>query len=93
MDIEEYNNYIENNRIMMFYFYGDEFNNLNSKIKTFENENNYNLIWINYKNNSDLIETLFIKSVPLFRIYKNNKFIEEIFGNYGNIKDILKNHI
>ena len=40
----------------------------------------------------DLIYSLNIKSVPLFRIYKNGNLIEEIFGSYANICEIISLH-
>ena len=33
-----------------------------------------------------------IKSIPLVYIYKNKKLIEEVFGNYNNICDIIRLH-
>ena len=33
-----------------------------------------------------------LKSIPLVYIYKNKKLIEEVFGNYNNICDIIRLH-
>jgi len=33
-----------------------------------------------------------LKSIPLVHIYKNKKLIEEVFGNYNNICDIIRLH-
>tara|TARA_Y100000022_G_C13141601_1_gene325222 strand:- start:311 stop:595 length:285 start_codon:yes stop_codon:yes gene_type:complete len=93
MNIENYFDLINNNDLVILYFYSDDFEELNNDINIFESENDFSVIKINYKENINLIDKLFIKSVPLFRIYKNHKLIEEIFGNYNNIINILKTHI
>jgi hypothetical protein len=97
--INELKNVILNNKLVILYFYSDDFKLLNDKMAQFNNNNNnnnnnkYKFIKINYIFNENIIDKMCIKSVPLFRIYKNQEFIEEIFGNYDNIIDIIKIHI
>ena len=38
------------------------------------------------------IKKLHLKGIPLFHIYKNQNLIEEIFGTYKNIEDIIRLH-
>ena len=49
-------------------------------------------MFINSNKELDLIEDLNIKSVPLFRIYKNGYLIEEIYGTYPDICEIISLH-
>jgi hypothetical protein len=93
--IDDLNIIINNNNVVILYFYSDEFIELNQKMEYFKNIFNPNFVFItiNYLENEDLITNLFIKSIPLFRIYKNSEFIEEIFGTYNNIENIINLHI
>ena len=91
--VNELKNIILNNKLVILYFYSDDFKLLNDKMEQFNNNNNYKFIKINYILNETIIDKMFIKSVPLFRIYKNTDFIEEIIGNYDNIIDTIKIHI
>ena len=81
--------FITNNSIAVIYFTNSQFATLNNKI---ENLNSNNIMFIDTDNELDIIEKLNIKSVPLFHIYKNGTLIEEIFGTYPNIIDIIRLH-
>lgn len=82
--------FITNNSIAVIYFTNSQFATLNNKI---ENLNSNNIMFIDTDNELDIIEKLNIKSVPLFHIYKNKSLIEEIFGTYTNICDIIRLHL
>jgi len=85
MDIQ---NYIQNNTIAIIFFTNSNFNDLNNKIKCLK----HNILFIDSNINHTIIESLNIKCVPLFHIYKNGTLIEEIFGTYPNIIDIIRLH-
>jgi hypothetical protein len=86
-------NFIKNNRVCVVYFTNEDFGELNNKIsglkKTLDKSN---FLFIDTDKEIELIEKLNIKSVPLVHIYKNGKLIEEIFGSYTNICDIIRLH-
>ena len=66
---------------------------LNNKIEDLKNSIGYSkFMFIDSNKELDLIYSLNIKSVPLFRIYKNGNLIEEIFGSYANICEIISLH-
>ena len=93
MDYEEYNRIIQNNYLVVFFFYSDDYSVLLENIDKLRVK--YNTIYmvnVEDENNKKLIEELFITSCPLFRIYKNHVLIEEIFGNYSNILRIIEGH-
>jgi len=93
MDIIEYNRIIQNNYLVVFFFYSDDYSVLLENIDKLKVK--YNTIYmvnVEDKNNKEIIEELFITSCPLFRIYKNHVLIEEIFGNYSNILRIIEGH-
>jgi hypothetical protein len=100
MDLEEYRKQINSKSIFIVFFYNLRYTELKNKIDILRTQcikNYHNDIFCfidcdNYSNNK-LIESLFIKSVPLFHIYKNRELIEEIFGNYDNIYNIINAHI
>ena len=79
---EEYKQLIEEN-IKRVYFYNDLC--YDEKFKNIKN-----IIFINTDNNELLVQELFIKCVPYFKIYKNGENIENLFGTYKNIVNILK---
>ena len=100
MKLNDYNNHIKNNNLVIVFFYSNKYSSLIKKINKIKHDctiNNLNNIFLyidcENKENLELIEELFIKSVPLFHIYKNNLMIEEIFGNYKNIEQIINLHI
>jgi len=82
--------FIKNNSIAIIYFTNSQFATLNTKIHGL---NSNKIMFIDTDNELDIIEKLNIKSVPLFYIYKNETLIEEIFGTYTNICDIIRLHL
>ena len=77
MDIVEYNRIIQNNYLVVFFFYSDDYSILLENIDKLRVK--YNTIYmvnVEDKNNTELIEKLFITSCPIFRIYKNHVLIE-----------------
>lgn len=86
-------NFIKNNRVCVVYFTNNDFHELNTKIEDLKNSiGESKCMIIDSNQDLELIEELNIKSVPLFHIYKNGKLIEEIFGTYNNICDIIRLH-
>jgi hypothetical protein len=86
-------NFIKNNRVCVVYFTNEDFRELNNKIRGLKNSlDKSNFLFIDTDKEGDLIEELNIKSVPLVHIYKNGNLIEEIFGSYTNICDIIRLH-
>ena len=100
MKLNDFNNYINNNNLVIVFFYSNKYPLLIEKINKIEYECTINhlnniFLYIDCENEDslELIEELFIKSIPLFHIYKNKIMIEEIFGNYKNIEQIINLHI
>ena len=100
MKLNDFYNYIKNNNLVIVFFYSNNYPLLIEKINKIKHECTINylnniFLYIDCENeaNLELIEELFIKSIPLFHIYKNNRMIEEIFGNYKNIEQIINSHI
>ena len=86
-------NFIKNNRLCVIYFTNKNFNELNTKISNLKKTlDKSNFLFIDTDKEINLIEKLNIKSVPLVHIYKNGKLIEEIFGSYTNICEIICLH-
>ena len=86
-------NFIKNNRLCVVYFTHNDFKDLNNKVENLKNSfGNSKFMFINSNKELDLIEDLNIKSVPLFRIYKNGYLIEEIYGTYPDICEIISLH-
>lgn len=86
----ELSNFINNNSLCVILFTSNNFNKINNSIKNInEIKNKLMIIYVNDTNKN---EDIFITSIPLVHIYKNKKLIEEIFGNYMNICDIIKLH-
>ena len=76
-------------------FTNSRFEELNEKISllALEKEMLGKILIKDIDSDSDLnITELHLKSIPLVYIYKNKKLIEEIFGNYNNICDIIRLH-
>ena len=86
-------NFIKNNRVCVVYFTNEDFGELNNKISGIKNSiDKSNVLFIDTDKEVELIDELNIKSVPLVHIYKNGNLIEEIFGSYTNICDIIRLH-
>ena len=86
-------NFIQQKDINIVFFTNDRFSELNTKIRDQSKilgESHF--LFIDTDKECDLITQLNIKSVPLFNIYKNGKLIEEIYGTYNNICDIIRLH-
>ena len=99
MKLNDFYNYIKNNNLVIVFFYSNNYPLLIEKINKIKHECTINylnniFLYIDCENESnlELIEKLFIKSIPLFHIYKNGTLIEEIFGTYPNIIDIIRLH-
>ena len=85
--------FIKNKDISVVFFTNMCFLDLNYKIKTLSIElDESNFLFIDSNTEIDIIERLNIKSVPLFHIYKNGRLIEELFGSYTNICNIIRLH-
>ena len=85
--------FIKNNRVCEVYFTNNDFQDLNNKIGCLKQSiGESKIMFIDSNAELDLIDELNIKSVPLIHIYKNGKLIEEIFGTYTNICDIIRLH-
>jgi len=86
-------NFIKQKNINIVFFTNDKFLELNNTIKKQSKllgESHF--LFLDSNKELDLIKTLNIKSVPLFYIYKDGNLIEEIFGNYNNICEIIQLH-
>ena len=86
-------NFIQQKNINIVFFTNKKFLELNDKIKEQSKilgESHF--LFIDTNREGDLIKNLNIKSVPLFYIYKDGYLIEEVFGNYNNICEIIKLH-
>ena len=93
MDLLEFYSLIKKKNIYIVYFTNNEFKTLNNNISILSKEiDESKFLIIDIDQNKKLVEELFIKSIPFFYIYKNGKLIEEIFGNYKNINNIIKLH-
>lgn len=100
MNIDRYNRIVKLKSIFIVFFYSSSFVELEQQInklrtqciKTYHNDV-FLYIKCDEKSNQSVVESLFIKSVPMFFIYKNGILIEEIFGNYENILKIISVHI
>ena len=95
--IKEYNNLFNNNpnNLFIIYLYSDNCNTcekLKPKLNGFLNNRNNNtfLFKINVDISINLTQVLDITTYPVFRVYKNKILIQEIFGTYDNIIDILE---
>ena len=86
-------NFIQQKNINIVFFTNKKFLELNDKIKEQSKllgESHF--LFIDTNREDDLIKNLNVKSVPLFYIYKDGYLIEEVFGNYNNICEIIKLH-
>lgn len=98
--LKEYNNWfnLKPNNFIIIYLYSnlcDTCNNLKSKLDKLVYNNNSNIIFlkIDVENDTELVKYLDITTYPVFRIYKNYVMLEEIFGTYDNIIQILESFI
>lgn len=100
MILKKYCEHISNNKFVIVFFYSKDFKELYNLTKKMNDKcikrNLYNIfLFIDTDNseNKEIIENEFIKSIPLFRIYRNGIVIEEILGNYENIENIIESHL
>jgi thioredoxin-like negative regulator of GroEL len=85
--------FIKNNRVCLVYFTNENFTELNNKIGGLQKSiSNSKFLVIDSDKEVEIIDALNIKSIPLIHIYKNGQLIEEIFGTYTNICDIIRLH-
>ena len=97
--LKEYHNWFNSNpnNFIIIYLYSnlcDTCKKLEPKLEKLVYDNNNNIIFLKInEDNNDLIKYLDITTYPVFRIYKNSSLIQEIFGTYNNIIEILKNFI
>ena len=85
--------FIKQKDINIIFFTNDRFSELNNTIREQSKllgESHF--LFVDTNKELELITNLNIKSVPIFYIYKNGKLIEEVFGNYSNICDIIRLH-
>ena len=87
----ELSNFINSNYLCVVLFTSNDFEKINNNIKNI-NEIKNKLMVINLDDNNIDLNDIFITSIPLVHIYKNKKLIEDIFGNYVNICNIIKLH-
>ena len=86
-------NFVQQKDINIVFFTNDKFSELNNKIKDQSKIlGDSHFLFIDTNKERDLIKKLNIKSVPLFYIYKDGKLIEELFGTYSNICEIIRLH-
>ena len=98
--LKEYNNWfnLKPNNFIIIYLYSnlcDTCNNLKPKLDKLVYNNNNNIIFfkINVEEDNELVRYLDITTYPVFRIYKNYIMLQEIFGTYDNIIEILQSFI
>ena len=85
--------FIKRQHVNIVFFTNENFKDLNSKIREQSKIlGEENFLFIDSDIDYELISRLNIKSVPIFNIYKNGKLIEEIYGTYNNIGDIIRLH-
>ena len=85
--------FIKNNKVCLVYFTNGNFTELNNKISGLQKSiSDSTFMVIDSDKEVEIIDELNIKSIPLIHIYKNGKLIEEIFGTYTNICDIIRLH-
>ena len=92
MDISKF---ISSHNTCAILFTNSRFEELNEKITQLGLEKDMlgKILVKDIDSDSDLnITELHLKSIPLVYIYKNKKLIEEVFGNYNNICDIIRLH-
>jgi len=90
MNIDDF---INKNNISILVFTNNKFSEFNNKITSITNKcGESNFLVINSITNSNIIQQMNIKSIPMIYIYKNSKLIEEVFGTYNNICDIIRLH-
>lgn len=95
---KEYQNIATNypNKYILIYIYSNQCLTcqiLNPILEEFIKENyNNNIIFLDVDVNKakEIVELLDITTYPVFRLYKNNIEVKEIFGTYDNIKEILQ---
>jgi len=86
-------NFIKQKNINIVFFTNDTFSELNQTIKDQSKIlGKSHFLFIDTNKECELIKNLNIKSVPLFHIYKDGILIEEVFGNYSNICEIIQLH-
>jgi len=86
-------NFIKQKNINIVFFTNEKFSELNNIIKEQSKSlGESQFLFIDTNKDEHLIKSLNIKSVPLFYIYKDGDLIEEVFGNYSNICEIILLH-
>ena len=87
-------NFVKLHNLCAVLFTNSRFEKLNEKIKLLglEKEMLGKILIINIDSNTIDCNEIHLKSIPLVYIYKNKKLIEEVFGNYNNICDIIRLH-
>ena len=87
-------NFVKVHNLCAVLFTNSRFEELNEKIKLLglEKEMLGKILIIDIDSNPIDCNEIHLKSIPLVYIYKNKKLIEEVFGNYNNICDIIRLH-
>jgi len=90
MDIKDF---INNKCVCIVFFTNQYFISLNKQIMNLSIDLDINKFkFIDSLKESTIIEKYNITSVPFFHIYKNGILIEELFGNYSDICNIIRLH-
>lgn len=84
------------NNYLLLYFFSNKCEtciNLDPKLDKFlssDYDSNIIFVKIDIDKSKDISNKLDITSYPVFRLYKNNEQIKEIYGTYDNIDEILE---
>ena len=91
--IKEFKESIKKKHITVYYFYSDNFELITHEINNILKEMYDTSIFfycVNVSKNKDIVDFVDLTTFPIFYIYKDSKFIKEIY--YSNdIKNTLKN--
>ena len=86
-------NFINKNIVSILIFTNDNFEIFNKQLRNVSNIcDESNFLFINSNKSVNIINKMNIKSIPIIYIYKNSKLIEEVFGTYNNVSDIIRLH-
>lgn len=91
--IKEFKESIKKKHITVYYFYSDNFelitHEINNILKEFYDTSIF-FYSVNVSKNKDIVDFVDLTTFPIFYIYKDSRFIKEIY--YSNdIKNTLKN--
>ena len=92
--LKNFQTFIKKNKtkVLLVYFYCEQYNELNSKIiKYIKEQYNSNIIFtqINIKKSNDIVKELDITTYPIIRIYNDELFIKEVYIEIENCEEVL----